>query len=81
MLSLIFGLLDFVFRDDLSRYAEAYPAKFILGYCSTYIVMQHLDSGTIFMSLLLEHFLVFSSLFLVVFNATAGASSATSCQS
>ncbi|KAH7835278.1 hypothetical protein Vadar_024661 [Vaccinium darrowii] len=64
-------------KDDLARYANAYPAKFILGYCSTYIFMQtFMIPGTIFMSLLAGAlFGVLKGLFLVVFNATAGASS------
>ncbi|XP_052191445.1 uncharacterized membrane protein At4g09580 [Diospyros lotus] len=64
-------------KDHLARYAEAYPAKFILGYCSTYIFMQtFMIPGTIFMSLLAGAlFGVIKGLFLVVFNATAGASS------
>ncbi|XP_057503589.1 uncharacterized membrane protein At4g09580-like [Actinidia eriantha] len=64
-------------KEHLSRYAKAYPAKFILGYCSTYIFMQtFMIPGTIFMSLLAGAlFGVLRGLFLVVFNATAGASS------
>lgn len=64
-------------RDHLSTYAQVYPAKFILGYCSTYIFMQtFMIPGTIFMSLLAGAlFGVVRGLFLVVFNATAGASS------
>lgn len=66
-----------VLKDDLSKYAKEYPAKFILGYCSTYIFMQtFMIPGTIFMSLLAGAlFGVIRGLFLVVFNATAGASS------
>ena len=64
-------------RDHLGSYARHYPAKFILGYCSTYIFMQtFMIPGTIFMSLLAGAlFGVGRGLFLVVFNATAGASS------
>ncbi|XAR55633.1 hypothetical protein NMG60_11035764 [Bertholletia excelsa] len=64
-------------RDHLAGYAHAYPAKFVLGYCSTYIFMQtFMIPGTIFMSLLAGAlFGVGRGLFLVVFNATAGASS------
>ncbi|KAL7246616.1 hypothetical protein ACSBR2_001671 [Camellia fascicularis] len=67
----------FCFRDHLATYAKAYPAEFILGYCSTYIFMQtFMIPGTIFMSLLAGAlFGVIKGLFLVVFNATAGASS------
>lgn len=58
-------------------YAKVYPTKFILGYCSTYIFMQtFMIPGTIFMSLLAGAlFGIFRGLLLVVFNATAGASS------
>lgn len=64
-------------KDHLATYASVYPAKFILGYCSTYIFMQtFMIPGTIFMSLLAGAlFGVIRGLFLVVFNATAGASS------
>ncbi|KAL3641402.1 hypothetical protein CASFOL_016370 [Castilleja foliolosa] len=64
-------------KDHLTSYAQLYPAKFILGYCSTYIFMQtFMIPGTIFMSLLAGAlFGVVKGLFLVVFNATAGASS------
>ncbi|KAL8059839.1 hypothetical protein ABFX02_03G113000 [Erythranthe guttata] len=64
-------------KDHLASYARVYPAKFILGYCSTYIFMQtFMIPGTIFMSLLAGAlFGVVRGLFLVVFNATAGASS------
>ncbi|GLU06768.1 hypothetical protein SLE2022_237670 [Rubroshorea leprosula] len=64
-------------RDSLAMYANDYPAQFILGYCSTYIFMQtFMIPGTIFMSLLAGAlFGVVRGLFLVVFNATAGASS------
>lgn len=64
-------------KDNIGMYAQVYPAKFILGYCSTYIFMQtFMIPGTIFMSLLAGAlFGVLRGLFLVVFNATAGASS------
>ncbi|XP_051149764.1 uncharacterized membrane protein At4g09580 [Andrographis paniculata] len=64
-------------KDHFATYAALYPAKFILGYCSTYIFMQtFMIPGTIFMSLLAGAlFGVVRGLFLVVFNATAGASS------
>ncbi|XP_055833285.1 uncharacterized membrane protein At4g09580-like isoform X2 [Solanum dulcamara] len=66
-----------ILKDNLGMYAEVYPTKFILGYCSTYIFMQtFMIPGTIFMSLLAGAlFGVFRGLLLVVFNATAGASS------
>ncbi|OAY58603.1 uncharacterized membrane protein At4g09580 [Manihot esculenta] len=64
-------------KDHLATYAKDYPAQFILGYCSTYIFMQtFMIPGTIFMSLLAGAlFGVVRGLFLVVLNATAGASS------
>ncbi|KAK9900945.1 hypothetical protein M0R45_002345 [Rubus argutus] len=64
-------------KDHLASYAQDYPAQFILGYCSTYIFMQtFMIPGTIFMSLLAGAlFGVVRGLLLVVFNATAGASS------
>ncbi|KAJ9167148.1 hypothetical protein P3X46_021819 [Hevea brasiliensis] len=64
-------------KEHLATYAKDYPAQFILGYCSTYIFMQtFMIPGTIFMSLLAGAlFGVVRGLFLVVFNATAGASS------
>lgn len=64
-------------KDHLATYAKNYPTQFILGYCSTYIFMQtFMIPGTIFMSLLAGAlFGVIRGLFLVVFNATAGASS------
>ncbi|KAJ4845097.1 hypothetical protein Tsubulata_037918 [Turnera subulata] len=64
-------------KEHLATYASDHPAQFILGYCSTYIFMQtFMIPGTIFMSLLAGAlFGVVRGLFLVVFNATAGASS------
>ncbi|KAL8172572.1 hypothetical protein V2J09_024376 [Rumex salicifolius] len=64
-------------KDNLAVYAQDHPAAFILGYCSTYIFMQtFMIPGTIFLSLLAGAlFGVFRGLILVVFNATAGASS------
>ncbi|CAL1363428.1 unnamed protein product [Linum trigynum] len=64
-------------KEHLGTYAKDHPAQFILGYCSTYIFMQtFMIPGTIFMSLLAGAlFGVIRGLFLVVLNATAGASS------
>ncbi|KAE9618353.1 putative SNARE associated golgi family protein [Lupinus albus] len=64
-------------KEYLSTYAKNHPAQFILGYCSTYIFMQtFMIPGTIFMSLLAGAlFGVVRGIMLVVFNATAGASS------
>lgn len=70
-------MFEICFRDDLATYAKDYPARFTLGYCSTYIFMQtFMIPGTIFMSLLAGAlFGVAKGVILVVFNATAGASS------
>ncbi|KAI4346392.1 hypothetical protein L6164_007290 [Bauhinia variegata] len=64
-------------KENLGTYAKDHPAQFILGYCSTYIFMQtFMIPGTIFMSLLAGAlFGVIQGIILVVFNATAGASS------
>ena len=75
--SFFFFFCEFFLRDHLGSYAKDYPAQFILGYCSIYIFMQtFMIPGTIFMSLLAGAlFGVIRGLLLVVFNATAGASS------
>ncbi|KAF8090264.1 hypothetical protein N665_0481s0002 [Sinapis alba] len=64
-------------KDNLANYANEYPAQFVLGYCATYIFMQtFMIPGTIFMSLLAGAlFGVIKGVILVVFNATAGATS------
>ena len=64
-------------RDNLAVYASDYQAKFMLGYCATYIFMQtFMIPGTIFMSLLAGAlFGVVKGVILVVFTATSGASS------
>lgn len=64
-------------RENLGSYASEYQARFILGYCSTYIFMQtFMIPGTIFMSLLAGAlFGVVRGFVLVVLNATAGACS------
>ncbi|XP_010535195.1 PREDICTED: uncharacterized membrane protein At4g09580 [Tarenaya hassleriana] len=64
-------------KENLGSYANEYPAQFVLGYCTTYIFMQtFMIPGTIFMSLLAGAlFGVVRGVFLVVFNATAGACS------
>ncbi|KAK9743309.1 hypothetical protein RND81_03G231100 [Saponaria officinalis] len=66
-----------ILKENLATYSNDHPAQFILGYCSTYIFMQtFMIPGTIFMSLLAGAlFGVLRGLVLVVFNATAGASS------
>ncbi|CAI9764077.1 unnamed protein product [Fraxinus pennsylvanica] len=76
MLKLPRNLADLrLIKDHLAKYAQVYPAKFILGYCSTYIFMQtFMIPGTIFMSLLAGALFGVKGIFLVVFNATAGAS-------
>ncbi|CAB78081.1 putative protein [Arabidopsis thaliana] len=64
-------------KENLGSYASEYQARFILGYCSTYIFMQtFMIPGTIFMSLLAGAlFGVVRGFVLVVLNATAGACS------
>ncbi|KAL6909424.1 hypothetical protein ACP4OV_001705 [Aristida adscensionis] len=64
-------------KDNLAVYARDYQTNFILGYCSIYIFMQtFMIPGTIFMSLLAGAlFGVIKGGILVVFTATAGASS------
>ncbi|PKA63747.1 putative membrane protein [Apostasia shenzhenica] len=64
-------------KENIAVYAKDYPTKFILGYCSIYILMQtFMIPGTIFMSLLAGAlFGVGKGLVLVVFTATSGASS------
>ncbi|KAL9234627.1 hypothetical protein vseg_009480 [Gypsophila vaccaria] len=66
-----------ILKENLAMYSNDHPAQFIFGYCSTYIFMQtFMIPGTIFMSLLAGAlFGVLKGLVLVVFNATAGASS------
>eukprot|EP00262_Sarcandra_glabra_P012674 TRINITY_DN3318_c0_g2_i1.p1 TRINITY_DN3318_c0_g2~~TRINITY_DN3318_c0_g2_i1.p1 ORF type:complete len:280 (+),score=37.50 TRINITY_DN3318_c0_g2_i1:214-1053(+) len=66
-----------ILKDHLATYAKDYQARFILGYCATYIFMQtFMIPGTIFMSLLAGALYgVIRGLILVVFTATAGASS------
>ncbi|KAL8107631.1 putative membrane protein At4g09580 isoform X1 [Apium graveolens] len=64
-------------RDDLESYTNDYTAQVLTGYCMVYIFMQtFMIPGTVFMSLLAGSlFGVFRGVALVVFNATAGASS------
>ncbi|KAI4320173.1 hypothetical protein MLD38_033679 [Melastoma candidum] len=64
-------------KENLATYAEEHPVQFLIGYCSTYIFMQtFMIPGTIFMSLLAGALYgVVRGVILVVFNATAGASS------
>ncbi|KAK1302053.1 putative membrane protein [Acorus calamus] len=66
-----------ILKDHLAVYATDHQAKFIIGYCSIYIFMQtFMIPGTIFMSLLAGAlFGVIRGLLLVLFSATAGASS------
>lgn len=67
----------FLCRDHLEDYTSDYTAQVLLGYCMVYIFMQtFMIPGTVFMSLLAGSlFGVFKGVALVVFNATAGASS------
>ncbi|XP_062214850.1 uncharacterized membrane protein At4g09580-like [Phragmites australis] len=64
-------------KDNLAVYARDHQVNFILGYCSIYIFMQtFMIPGTIFMSLLAGALYgVIKGGILVVFTATAGASS------
>ncbi|XP_008782261.2 uncharacterized membrane protein At4g09580-like [Phoenix dactylifera] len=66
-----------VLKDNIAVYARDYQAKFMLGYCATYIFMQtFMIPGTIFMSLLAGAlFGIVKGVVLVVFTATSGASS------
>lgn len=61
----------------MAAYTKDYPAQVLLGYVATYIFMQtFMIPGTIFLSLLAGAlFGVYKGLMLVVFSATAGASS------
>lgn len=72
--SLSFPLLS---RDNLESYTSDYTAQVLVGYCMVYIFMQtFMIPGTVFMSLLAGSlFGVFRGVALVVFTATAGASS------
>ncbi|KAH6774069.1 SNARE associated Golgi protein family [Perilla frutescens var. frutescens] len=64
-------------RDNLETYTSDYTIQVLVGYCLVYIFMQtFMIPGTVFMSLLAGAlFGVFKGVALVVFTATAGASS------
>ncbi|GLT81275.1 hypothetical protein SLA2020_526670 [Shorea laevis] len=66
-----------VLRDHLEIYTSDYTVQVLVGYCVVYIFMQtFMIPGTVFMSLLAGAlFGVFKGVALVVFAATAGASS------
>lgn len=66
-----------ILKENIAVYATDYQVNFMLGYCSVYIFMQtFMIPGTIFMSLLAGAlFGVCKGILLVVFTATAGASS------
>ncbi|KAK1325744.1 putative membrane protein [Acorus calamus] len=66
-----------ILRDHLESYTSDYTIQVLVGYCIVYIFMQtFMIPGTIFMSLLAGAlFGVFQGVALVVFAATAGASS------
>ncbi|CAH1453456.1 unnamed protein product [Lactuca virosa] len=66
-----------ILRDHLERYTSDYTVQVLVGYCTVYIFMQTLMiPGTVFMSLLAGSlFGVLRGVALVVFAATAGASS------
>ncbi|KAK1262266.1 hypothetical protein QJS04_geneDACA008849 [Acorus gramineus] len=64
-------------RDNLESYTSDYTIQVLVGYCIVYIFMQtFMIPGTIFMSLLAGSLVgVFKGVTMVVFAATAGASS------
>ncbi|PIA58582.1 hypothetical protein AQUCO_00500486v1 [Aquilegia coerulea] len=66
-----------ILRDHLENYTSDYTIQVLVGYCVVYIFMQtFMIPGTVFMSLLAGAlFGVFKGVALVVFTATAGASS------
>ncbi|XP_060971953.1 uncharacterized membrane protein At4g09580 [Cannabis sativa] len=66
-----------ILRENLESYTSDYTAQVLVGYCIVYIFMQtFMIPGTVFMSLLAGSlFGVFRGVALVVFTATAGASS------
>ncbi|KAK1379099.1 Inositol 1,3,4-trisphosphate 5/6-kinase family protein [Heracleum sosnowskyi] len=66
-----------ILRDHLESYTNDYTIQVLMGYCMVYIFMQtFMIPGTVFMSLLAGSlFGVFKGVALVVFTATAGASS------
>ncbi|KAK9059393.1 hypothetical protein SSX86_022013 [Deinandra increscens subsp. villosa] len=66
-----------ILRDNLERYTSDYTVQVLVGYCTVYIFMQtFMIPGTVFMSLLAGSlFGVLRGVALVVFAATAGASS------
>ncbi len=74
---LLFSPSLFFCRDHLENYTSDYTAQVLVGYCMVYIFMQtFMIPGTVFMSLLAGSlFGVFKGVALVVFTATAGASS------
>ena len=76
-ISLISLVVFFFCRDHLESYTSDYTIQVLVGYCMVYIFMQtFMIPGTVFMSLLAGAlFGVFKGVALVVFNATAGASS------
>ncbi|MCE5166162.1 hypothetical protein HAX54_015220 [Datura stramonium] len=66
-----------ILKDNLEDYTSDYTVQVLVGYCSVYIFMQtFMIPGTIFMSLLAGSlFGILKGVALVVFTATAGASS------
>ncbi|KAK8639966.1 hypothetical protein V6N13_138332 [Hibiscus sabdariffa] len=66
-----------ILRDNLETYTSDYTFQVLVGYCVVYIFMQtFMIPGTVFMSLLAGAlFGVLKGVALVVFTATAGASS------
>ncbi|EYU33436.1 hypothetical protein ABFS82_05G070800 [Erythranthe guttata] len=66
-----------ILRDNLESYTSDYTVQVLVGYCLVYVFMQtFMIPGTVFMSLLAGSlFGVIKGVALVVFTATAGASS------
>ncbi|XVF52331.1 hypothetical protein PTKIN_Ptkin05aG0010100 [Pterospermum kingtungense] len=66
-----------ILRDHLETYTSDYTLQVLVGYCIVFVFMQtFMIPGTVFMSLLAGAlFGVFKGVALVVFTATAGASS------
>ncbi|KAJ6695832.1 hypothetical protein OIU74_014850 [Salix koriyanagi] len=74
----VYGIMWMLFcRDHLETYTIDYTTQVLVGYCVVYIFMQtFMIPGTVFMSLLAGAlFGVLKGVALVVFTATAGASS------
>nr|GEY47475.1 uncharacterized membrane protein At4g09580-like [Tanacetum cinerariifolium] len=77
LLCFVVGLVGVYLTDNLEVYTCDYTVQVLVGYCTVYIFMQtFMIPGTVFMSLLAGSlFGVLRGVALVVFAATAGASS------